>query len=406
MEELQDAIEDAQYLSAVSSVDDGPRPVLPWEIPTEEQLATWKSTVQSKALAAPVPFQFEWVLARALGMFLFSSYLKEVAEDYVEINFLEEVSRWKATRGRLRADITSRVLTNYLSAVPLESMKEEGGGNASGDNVENGGKSASADGKNKKRMPKKTEITEYDLAMQPITKFTVEKIKELRAESYDASTDKSVVGLCGKVLEDINRKTENLRKSPGFGVKGRLSDTERSSPKEKKKEIDIFQELSQRAMGIDPEEEEREREEKERERRANEPHRRHVSLMSNSLPDDLFDEAAVIIAENIKEKHWKGFLESEQYTKLLNFLWYKDRNVVEEDFFLMRVLGRGGFGLVTGESFSYCSLEHDVSDSLLINQPATPALSLQKRHIRQTLRHENHEQKTNQVKKVRTADDQ
>jgi hypothetical protein len=35
MEELQDAIEDAQYLSAVSSVEDGPRPVLPWEIPTE-----------------------------------------------------------------------------------------------------------------------------------------------------------------------------------------------------------------------------------------------------------------------------------------------------------------------------------------------------------------------------------
>ena len=361
MEELQDAIEDAQYLSAVSSVDDGPRPVLPWEIPTEEQLTTWKSAVQSKTLTAPVPFQFEWVLARALGMFLFSSYLKEVADEYVEINFLEEVSRWKATRGRLRADITWRILMNYLSAVPLESMKEEGEGNsnASREKAENGDKSDSnttGDGNSKKSMPKKTEITEYDLAMQPITKFTVEKIKEMRAESYDASTDKTVLGLCGPVLEDIKRQTQKLRNLPGFGSRGRLNDSDRSSfdSSEKKKEVDIFTELSQRAMGIDPEEEEREREEKEREKRANEPHRRHVSLVSNSLPEDLFDEAAIIIAENIKEKHWKGFLESEQYTKLLNFLWYKDRNVVEEDFFLMRVLGRGGFGLVTGKSLSCC----------------------------------------------------
>jgi hypothetical protein len=71
--------------------------------------------------------------------------------------------------------------------------------------------------------------------------------------------------------------------------------------------------------------------------------------MTNTLPEDMFDEAVVIIVEIMKEKHWKGFLESEQYTKLLNFLWFRDRTVVEEDFFLMRVLGRGGFGLVTGE---------------------------------------------------------
>ena len=35
MEELQDAIEDAQYVNAISNVDDGPRPVLPWPRPPD-----------------------------------------------------------------------------------------------------------------------------------------------------------------------------------------------------------------------------------------------------------------------------------------------------------------------------------------------------------------------------------
>jgi hypothetical protein len=30
-------------------------------------------------------------------------------------------------------------------------------------------------------------------------------------------------------------------------------------------------------------------------------------------------------------------------------MWHRDRKVADDDFFLMRVLGRGGFGLVTGK---------------------------------------------------------
>ena len=43
-------------------------------------------------------------------------------------------------------------------------------------------------------------------------------------------------------------------------------------------------------------------------------------------------------------------------TKLLNFLWFHDRTVVEEDFFIIRILGRGGFGLVHGE----CIIDNNV----------------------------------------------
>jgi beta-adrenergic-receptor kinase len=76
---------------------------------------------------------------------------------------------------------------------------------------------------------------------------------------------------------------------------------------------------------------------------------RNLSLVSSTLPENLFDEAELVVADNIREKYWTGFQSSEYHAKLLNFLWFQDRTVVEEDFFVMRVLGRGGFGLVTGE---------------------------------------------------------
>ena len=82
---------------------------------------------------------------------------------------------------------------------------------------------------------------------------------------------------------------------------------------------------------------------------------RNLSLVSNELPEDLFDKAEAIVAENVRDKHWAGFQRSEYHAKLLNFLWFQDRKVVEEDFFVMRVLGRGGFGLVTGKCFCVLS---------------------------------------------------
>lgn len=74
---------------------------------------------------------------------------------------------------------------------------------------------------------------------------------------------------------------------------------------------------------------------------------RTMSLISNRLPGNLFDRAEVLVAERVRERHWAGFQRSTYHDRLLRFLWFQDRTVVEEDFFVMRVLGRGGFGLVT-----------------------------------------------------------
>ena len=63
---------------------------------------------------------------------------------------------------------------------------------------------------------------------------------------------------------------------------------------------------------------------------------------------DIFDEIELIMMEGLKRQYWEDFLASKEYKRLLNFWWYCDRKVVEDDFYLMRVLGRGGFGLVHG----------------------------------------------------------
>jgi len=333
MEELQDAIEDAQYVNAIASVEDGPRPVLPWEIPTEEQLASWKQS-KNKTGGSPAPFEFEWTLSHPLGFFLFSAYLKEECHDYVLINFMEEVARWKSTQGRFRAEKTSFIASNYLlspkmavkvntasaqtHATSEESTTTAGEGEAA---PEGAAEPAEVD-MPKFELPPKTEISEHDLCRDPV-ELSAEERKELSSKNSDPT--KNCIAVGGEVLQTILSKLDKLRSTPGYDSLPAYSchsknggDSDGNSSSDEIPSSDSSKERT-----------------------------RLLSLMSNDLPQNLFDCAEVIVAENVREKHWAGFEGSEYYTKLLNFLWIQDKKVVEEDFFVMRVLGRGGFGLVT-----------------------------------------------------------
>ena len=66
------------------------------------------------------------------------------------------------------------------------------------------------------------------------------------------------------------------------------------------------------------------------------------------VPIHFFDTAEYIIMESLKEQYWIPFTQSSYYTKCKHFLWYQDRKIIPDDFYILRVLGRGGFGLVTG----------------------------------------------------------
>lgn len=343
MEELQDAIEDAQYVNAISSVDDGPRPVLPWEIPAEEQLAAWKES-KKKIEGSPAPFEFEWTLSHALGFFLFSAYLKEVCHDYVLINFMEEVARWKSTQGRFRAEKTSFIASNYLlspkiaakdhtASVQTHATSEEsiaGEGESTPESAEPADSTAAAASAllvPKFELPPKTEISEYDYLCREPVSVSAEEIKELSSQNSDPT--KNCIAVGGEVLQTILTKLDKLRNTPGYNSLPSYSLHGKGADDEGKGDGDDVT-SSEEVV-------------KSNERT------RLLSLMSNDLPQSLFDSAEAIVAENVREKHWAGFEGSEYYTKLLNFLWFQDKKVVEEDFFVMRVLGRGGFGLVTGK---------------------------------------------------------
>ncbi|KAL9179887.1 hypothetical protein ACHAXT_007857 [Thalassiosira profunda] len=350
MEELQDAIEDAQYVSAISAVEDGPRPVLPWDIPEEEELAEWKEGVLKRhaestdIVKGPAPFEFEWTLAHALGFFLFSAYLKEAVGEHVEINFMEEVQRWKAMRGRFRAEKTSFIVANYLSPLPegsmpplavAESAPVPANNDVSVDKAlsdsqtaeDSAHKSEGAPPPKRPQVgPPQTEIVEHDLARQP-TEFSPEDIAEMRATSADPA--KNCVGIGGPVLDRMLERVDKLRRTPGYSalpeIHENAAENDNGIPKElqgKKDARVTMTPTKKRSL-------------------------RNLSLVSNELPETLFDEAEAMVSDGVRERHWEGFQGSEQHAKLLNFLWFQDRTVVEEDFFVMRVLGRGGFGLVT-----------------------------------------------------------
>ena len=78
--------------------------------------------------------------------------------------------------------------------------------------------------------------------------------------------------------------------------------------------------------------------------------KKRSSIFFSHLPSDVFDIVQRIVIEDLRRRYWDGFLNNFRWTKLLNFLWYQDRRTIEEDFYVMRVLGRGGFGLVTGNN--------------------------------------------------------
>lgn len=65
MEELQDAIEDAQYINAMN--DDSPKPTKQWTMPSEEAL---KSYVERMKACNPEELTLRFICSTPLGFYL------------------------------------------------------------------------------------------------------------------------------------------------------------------------------------------------------------------------------------------------------------------------------------------------------------------------------------------------
>jgi hypothetical protein len=327
MEELQDAIEDAQYVNAISTQDDGPRPVLPWEIPTEEQLAEWEARCKLKPDGSSgrygVPLSYEWYLSSAVGFFHFSSYLKSVKEDYVRINFVEEVLRFRKARGRARVEKARFILSNYL-----QSIKH---------NFDNG----------EPELPPMTEIIELDLDRKPVKlNMSDQEFQEMCNQSIDSQNLFCCVGLKGPVRDELIKlvqsaldQAESIQKAesvPSFAKEG----GEQPRPRASIDNVNKSEPLSVH-----------ETKETSSSESMRDLTRRLRTDAAGEMPGNVFDKAEAVVMEAIRRDSYESFQANNWFTKLRSFLWFQDRRVVPEDFFVMRVLGRGGFGLVTGKLF-------------------------------------------------------
>lgn len=67
MEELQDAIEDVQYLQAVNSKDSGPSPTEPWPFPSEKELEEFNA---ERLKTDGKCYALERICSSVLGLYL------------------------------------------------------------------------------------------------------------------------------------------------------------------------------------------------------------------------------------------------------------------------------------------------------------------------------------------------
>jgi hypothetical protein len=314
MEELQDAIEDAQYVNAIATQEEGPRPVLAWEIPTEEQLQVWETKIkESKDNNRPEPFGIDWCLQSAIGLFIFSSFLKEKCNDYLRINFTEEVARWRKMKGKHRLERAQKIIELYLKPLPIDDV--------TGDRV----------------YPEKTQIDEYDLVRHlPQTLITDDKFNAQYSTNDDEAKSQNCLKISGPILEELFQSIKDVERL-------QLAQKRASSS-----ELEITHEVKESgdAQDVPMTPLQRQREKYNSLKQLT----RTLKEGDSDIPSNLFEKVDIVIVEELRRQYWESFVESQHFIKLKNFLWFQDRPVVPDDFFTMRVLGRGGFGSVIGKA--------------------------------------------------------
>lgn len=326
MEELQDAIEDAQYVNAIATQEEGPRPVLSWEIPQEEQLAEWEETKRTegkqKDPTGPEVLGIDWCLKTAIGFYLFSEFLKENCDDYLRINFIEDVIQWRRLRGKQRLEKAKRIIERYLNEPPIDSTT------------------------GKQILPEKIKIVTYDVYRNvPKISISDDDFKNLHSMNKVCISNDSTgpgtncLGISGPVLNEINRDVgvvEANRNSNGSVVLGGKVSLSSNDALVDKKDMEKATESLPDRQSV-----------KEKFATMKQLTQSVRNRKDANILNDLFIKVDIVIIESLRKQYWEQYIESESYTKMKNFLWFYDRPVVADDFFSMRVLGRGGFGSVT-----------------------------------------------------------
>ncbi|CBJ26581.1 G protein-coupled receptor kinase G protein-coupled receptor kinase 2 [Ectocarpus siliculosus] len=372
MEELQDAIEDVQYLQAVNSKDSGPSPTEAWPFPSEKELEAF-NTARLKENGQS--FSLERICGGVLGLYLFGTFCTEMGERS-KFEFMLDVIRYRRLRTpQLRLRFAQGIIRKFLLDVSTSQEEMD-------------------------VLVDKAPILRQD--------STPACLAELERRRSDIRTDGGVgvnrLGVVGPLVEQLVRLLPSPARASGpqdsigvLGVAGGqggvddksgkcslVNTADMSEEEADEQPIDAAGQATeqQRVSGGEPaigqlagngvchapgevahvltgghDEQERPSGEPEAANATTEgvqDQPANVGVTRSSDPKEewyqpeLFNVLEAWILEYLREKLHCGFLLSSHFQEYTRFLYVQHRPVTENDFILFRILGRGGFGAVNG----------------------------------------------------------
>ncbi|CAM9968188.1 unnamed protein product, partial [Laminaria digitata] len=374
MEELQDAIEDVQYLQAVNSKDSGPSPTEPWPFPSEKALEEFNT---ESLLGDRQCYSLERICAGILGLYLFGTFCSEMRE-LNKFEFILDVIRYRRLRTpNLRLRFAQGIIHKFLD--DPSSTQEE------------------AD----------VLVDKAPLRRGNSTPACLTELARVRSDTRtDGGAGVSRLGVVGPVVDRLlNLLLPTARASCGGDSIGPISgtscrngnddksgrcsqvDTADISDADNDDQPDAADVAADRRNLVGDALEPAEANEAVRGNGLNhtpakavmlpgangahfglprdagatngaqERARYQAATVGVTLPQgagaeeyepDLFDVLEAWVFEHLREKLHAGFVLSSHFQEYTRFLNVQHRPVTENDFILFRILGRGGFGAVNG----------------------------------------------------------
>ncbi|CAM9429644.1 unnamed protein product [Chrysoparadoxa australica] len=349
MEELQDAIEDAQYLSAVmSKTRDGPRPCAKWDYPTAREVQDF----QAKQIQKDSSYcSMEKLCSEILGIYLLREHCASMGES-VKLEFMLDVVRYKRLQGRNQRRLFALgMIQNYLTVgaqgtaiKPLRDLdlvrvpeQPKHSWEALGEMF-----SVPADYAPDVPPPAATEGPEAGgkdaaaAANTPVASMTEDEPP--KAFTY------CLLGVEGSGVEDLQSLLEveaNLQAARASHPNQAAADSKVRQSQIVNMEV-VRQAASVMGTGCVLNSN-GELTAASHDGFANTMHS-HLKMFDVTLFDDLESWVFMYLAKNVYEQ----FMESQHALTFAKFDLLSHRDVEEDDFILFRMLGRGGFGAVNG----------------------------------------------------------
>lgn len=358
MDELHDAIQDAQYIGAVTNAQRGPSTA--FYNPTHTELSQF---VERQERTVSLDWlSLESILDQPLGFYFFRRFCEAEQHGVQKLHFLVEVTKYRGiTISEQRTTKAREIFDRFCCTTTVDFSKNN-------PTASDGNSSATAGMSGASVEPMPPSSTQHDAskdsgdglvgaAISP--RHSLVNLKEInvaaittsgvifwrkgeptmtRADVADmfkeCASETSAIGVGGEAVKRIAALLK--RKAPTSPTNRTTSSASTASPRSSNADTSIASPT------------------------ATEDRPPSVTGTLTSCKDDagstkagippstVFDEVEACVLSSLEQIHLKDFRASVFHRRLLAFLYLQTRKVVEDDFTVLRVLGRGGFGMVNG----------------------------------------------------------